>query len=336
MRIRIFIGAMLFFVPLLTAQEFQINGFEEYLRLVNELEQSGNYNQARLLTKQVWQDFPEQKFELYKEMAYLNEKTGNLDANLELWRLGHADGYFFLLDKRMPKYKAYLKKPEFEILARDDSRLRKMAMQKNRTRAVVELPPGFDNSRSWPLLFILHGGGRNLQTVKRDWKRVPVMDQFITVYLQSYRSIDWNTFGWTSGDQRAHREIRAIYDSLSTIYTTDRNGTVLAGMSAGATMALDIVWRGILPAAGIIAFCPGLPHHIPDTLPFPESARVFMIGGETDYYRPKQELLQQRFERQGIVHRYRVLAGLGHRFPEKKYETLLEQGLQFVLFPGGS
>jgi hypothetical protein len=59
-----------------------------------------------------------------------------------------------------------------------------------RIPSFFQLPAGCDPMSRYPVIFIFHGGGKSVQSVKDHWQG-PVMNKhLIKVYLQSYRHFD--------------------------------------------------------------------------------------------------------------------------------------------------
>jgi len=328
--ISLIIFTILLLISVGSGQEFLITEFLDYKVAVNKLEEEQQFEAAIKLTNDVWQHFPEKEFDLMKELIYLNSKTGRYNKNLELWKNGHQKGYFFLLNTRIKKYEPYLKYSQFKLLVKKDEELRLASFEKTKTIYEVLLPGPYDQDKKYPVTFILHGGGSNLQMARHRWHIIPELkSEYIIVYLQSYRSMDWNTYGWTSGDERAHRDVRKIFTEICRRYVVDTTRVLLGGMSAGGTMAFDLGLNGHLPLQGIIAFCPGKPWKMNTNKSFVNDLKVFMVGGEKDYYLPKQKELTQIFDECGINYSYQIIPGMGHTFPDD-YEKLLREALLFL------
>jgi predicted esterase len=268
-----------------------------------------------------------------KEMIYLNEKTGQHQKNLEIWEKGHQKGYFFLLSPRIPKYEPYLEYAKFDELVSRDEFLRSDAFKESQTIYEVVLPEKYDATRKYPLLIIFHGGGSNLNRSRNSWEIVPPLNaDFITIYLQSYRCMDSNTYGWLSADERAHQELKGCFDELIKQYPVDLSSIYLSGISAGATMALDVAFSGTLPVRGVIAFCPGMPRNMTIESIVTTQPKVYMLAGENDFYRPKQQELIDLFQKTGIDYTYNIIPGMGHEFPGD-YEHILQESLKYVMRP---
>jgi predicted esterase len=315
---------------ILTGQEYLIDTYADYEALVNLLEGNQQYQSAIDLTLKVWDQFPEKEFDLMKELIYLHDKTGQFEKNLDLWAEGHQKGYFFLLNKGMDKYKPYLEYIQYEALVKKDETLRLASFEKSQTIYEVVLPENPDPAIRFPLLMILHGGGSNMERTRARWKMPSTLkNQYIIAYLQSYRHMDSNTFGWTSSDQRAHRDIRNCLEKIVDQYPVDTTQVILCGMSSGGTMAFDVAFNRIITVRGIIAFCPGKPWSLKTEQLKQTETVVYMIGGAFDYYLPRQQELVLLFRQTGIHCSYKIIEGMGHEFPEN-YSDLMREGLRFI------
>jgi predicted esterase len=323
----VIILSMLLLVAVSTSQEYRIKDYTDFEKQVNILEKNKQFEQAIKLTRIVWEQFPEREFDLMKEMIYLNSKTGQSEKNLTLWAAGHQKGYFFLLNTAMKKFEPYLKYDRFKQLVKRDEELRLASFDQSESIYELILPDSFIASKKYALMIILHGGGSNLAKTRSRWKLISEMkSEYIVVFIQSYRHMDSNTFGWTSADERAHRDIERCFKQIVSRYPVDTTHTILCGMSSGATMAFDIVFNRILPTHGIIAFCPGKPWKIDMEKLKVIKPEVFMIGGETDYYLSKQTELVTLFQKYEIPYHYRIIPDMGHEFPPE-YENLMHEAL---------
>jgi len=271
-------------------------------------------------------------FSLSKEQLYLNEKMMKYKENLIIFKEGHQRGFFYFLHPAIPRYKPYLEFSEFEDLVRVDRQLYEKALETSFTSYKLDLPQGFNPKKSYPLFLIFHGGNRNLRKVREHWNEEQLNKQFIKVYLQSYRHFDSESFTWRSGDPRSDNDLREIYEEIRLAYPIDTSRILVSGMSAGATYATGMALRGIIPVSGILAFCPGLPVEMTSNEPFrPASSdiRIYLLGGENDFYRDSQQKLITNFEEMGLIYRYRLVEGMAHQYPfeEARY---IREGLDFI------
>jgi CubicO group peptidase (beta-lactamase class C family) len=171
-----------------------------------------------------------------------------------------------------------------------------------------------------------------MQSVRDHWQ-VPALNRnFIKVYLQSYRHFDYNTYGWGTGDSRLDVEIRTIADTVFSQYSVDTTVILTAGISAGASAAIDLTVRSVIPATGFIAWCP----EVPATLlkyPLPDvtgrNIRGYICAGETDHFRPRQEVLTAILDTMGINTKYVIDPGTGHAYPKNENHHVNE-ALKFL------
>ena len=304
--------------------------FEEFLVQVNRLETQKDYPAALQLTQDAWEAFPDHEFELMKEQIYLHEKMEAYSKNLSVWAAGHRKGYFFLLDKRMKKYEPYLKWAAFDTLARTDAALRTEAMSRAKTVCrVIHSASHQKKGDRCGLLLLLHGGGSNLEKAQSRWKIIPsVMDNYIVVLVQSYRHYDSNTFGWLSSDTRGHEEFRQCVQEIMHQFPIDTTRIILGGTSAGGSMALTLALNHTIPVRGVIGFCPGMPQLLPAPSKTPP-IKVFMVGGEEDFYLEKQIEFTHWLDGNKVPYRHLIIPGMGHDFPSE-YETLIRQAFEFI------
>ena len=322
--------SLLYSIRLLYSQEYRINDFTDFENQVNELEKHQQYDEALRLTKSVIDHFPDREFDILKEIIYINEKTEQYEKNLQIWEKGHAKGYFFLLSTRLKRYEPYIKFQPFDDLVKQDDSLRIASFEKSKTIWEVILPDNYSPENQYPLLLILHGGGSNLELAKRRWLIIPEFKKnHIITFIQSYRHMDFNTFGWTSNDERAHRDIKSCFNEIASTFSVDTTRIILSGISAGGTMCFDVCFKRILPVWGIIAFCPGMPWTATLESVHNLNTKFFVIGGEQDYYLPKQKELVELFKQSGANYIHTIIPGMGHEFPDN-YQHYMRVGLEFI------
>jgi len=311
-------------------QNYEILTYDDFERTVNNLEQEEKYIESIELTKNVLQLFPDKRFELIKELEFLNKKTERYQDNLVLWKEGHSNGFFFLLNKQMKQYEPYLSFVEFDSLVINDIKLRSQALEKSKSIYEVFLPNNYSTNTQYPLLLILHGGGSNIDKAKQRWKiDDKIESQFIVVFLQSYRHYDSKTFGWRSLDSRAHQELKGIYNEVVENYLVDKSRILIGGTSAGGTMAIELALNQIIPATGVIGFCPGKPQELIINNDRKKDIKIFMLGGELDYYLQKQKELAEIFTNEQINFKHIIVTGMEHEFPSD-YEMVIKDALLYI------
>ena len=314
----------------ITGQQLSYDSFMDHL---NGLEIESDYSGALEYLLSYESAFPEQWFTLSKEQIYLNEKMQRYVDNLNVLKEGHQRGFFYFLHTAIPRYKPYLEYPEFGELLETDRQLYSKALEKSSTIYQVVLPTGFNPDFDYRLFIIFHGGNSNFQKVRNHWNDDLLNTRFIKVYLQSYRHFDSESFTWRSGDPRSDGDIMRIYREILNIYPVDTTSIVLGGMSAGASYAIGMALRGVIPVTGFIAFCPGLPQEMSSDTAMSKLRTVirgYMLGGENDYYQEQQERLCEIFDQIGLECLYVREEGMSHQYPknESKY---IREGLHFIM-----
>lgn len=330
MKNQIIIFLLLFLVVHLTAQESRTNSYSDFIFEINKLEQDEQYSEAKKRVVSNMEIYAEQRFEMIKELEYLNNKLECYEENLTLWKEAHSEGYFFLLNARMPKYEPYLQFPLFDSLVTKDAELREEALAKSNTIYEINEPDNYQSHHEYPLIFIFHGGGRNLEKAKDSW-RLPreILSDYLVVYLQSYLHYDSGTFGWRSGDTKAHNDVKRILSEIMQNYRVDTSRIFLFGISAGGTMAFDVALAKTIPVTGLLTFCPGMPRDLKESDLNGCDVRIYMLGGEGDFYLDKQNELAKMFTEADIKYKQVIVAGMGHDFPSDLEARLIE-GLSFI------
>lgn len=307
--------------------------YRQLLDSLNQLEQDSLYQKAKTLLNLNEKYFQDKWFELSKERIYLNEKLGNYYENLSVFSNGHKREYFYLIHPNLPQYKSYLEFEEFDSITKTDQQLRNEAIKNSKTIFEVILPNDYSSENEYPLILIFHGGGSNLIKVKEHWNSEELSNDFIKVYLQSYRHYDSETFGWISGDKRTYSDIKDILNELKTNYTIDTTRIIVAGISAGGTCAIDVAMEQIIPTTGFLTFCSGIPKEL--THDFVQSKPElditgFIVGGENDYYLPKQVQLVEILNKANIKNQHLIIPTMGHQYPVEEDEYI-KAGIEFIL-----
>ena len=274
----------------------------------------------------------EQWFSRSREQIRVNEEKMMFEENLQIFREGHRKGFFYFLHPAIPRCKPYLDFSEFEALVEADRELHQEALEQARTIYQVQIPTGYSPEYDYPLFIIFHGGNSNLQKVKMHWKEESLDQQFIKVYLQSYRCFDSESYTWRSGDPRSDNDLLGIYNEIMDAYPIDSSRVVVAGISAGANYAIGMALRGVIPVSGFLAFCPGLPGEMQsDNLlsDLRSDIRGYILGGEYDFYLEEQAKLTKVFDQMGLEYLYLIEEQMYHQYPEDE-SMHIRRGLEFI------
>jgi len=109
----------------------------------------------------------------------------------------------------------------------------------------THLPPGFDGSRSRPLLIVLHGGSGNAQSVQGFTRMNTISNAngFVTVYPQGFAEAapgySWADGRGTSADEQGVDDvgfIDALIDTLQAAYAIHPDSVYVCGFSNGGFM----------------------------------------------------------------------------------------------------
>jgi len=201
----------------------QNKDYNKLLCEINNLQNDHKYLEAKCKLESVIDSFPDQWFELSKELIFINEKLEYYESNLDIFKIAHQKGYFYFIHPKMSKYKPYLSFEEFDSLSKADLNLLFEANKISKIKFEVILPQNYDSLKVYPLIFLLHGGGKNIYNVKLHWQAKILNKSYIKVYLQSYRHFDSNTYGWGTSDKKLDNELRSVYKLLIEKYSIDTN-----------------------------------------------------------------------------------------------------------------
>jgi len=144
-----------------------------------------------------------------------------------------------------------------EFAERNDALLQRERGEAHVRWEAIE-PPGLSSSRPAALMLVFHGDPGNLTRMKTMWPAAPGIEHgAVVAYVQSSQLRSTGRYVWSLDGQKAWSDIRTAYEQLRDRYAAGGSPVILAGFSAGATTALDLVFGQGLPAAGFIGLCPG-------------------------------------------------------------------------------
>ncbi len=147
----------------------KIDTYEQLIDSVNSLEEKELFHEAGELLLSNQKLSATNSFSFKKELIYVNEKTENYTANLDIFREGHQEGKFFMINPRIPKFKPYLNLPDFNEIAQRDMFLRDSTNKVSTAQTQVLMPQNIRDGRVYPTVFIFHGGGSNIDRARKNW-----------------------------------------------------------------------------------------------------------------------------------------------------------------------
>lgn len=317
---------------LITNAFSQVSVLDSVNQSIDSLCNIGKCREAIMQLNALMECNDEYWFSLSKKLIAINESVEDFESNLHIFKEAHKRGYFYFIHKQIPRFAPYLNLPGFDSISTNDLLLREKANDLSTTIFEVQLPNNCNLSNRYPLIFILHGGGKSLAEVKNHWNSNSLSSGFIKVYLQSYRHFDSNSFGWGSLDERLDNDIRRIYQEIIGEYNVDTSMILFGGISAGATAAIDLSLRKVIPAKGFIAYCPDIPSFLnksPELLTN-NNIRGYINSGEKDRFINKQYRLTSLFDSLGVDYKFVVEPSRGHEYPRNENFAIIE-GLRFIL-----
>ena len=134
---------------------------------------------------------------------------------------------------------------------------------------ILHLPDSYDESKSYPLVFVFHGGGGNAENIQEttNFSKKADEEHFIVVYPEGngklpHKLLTWNC-GFCCGYSLENNiddvgYIRALVEYLKETYSIDADRIYATGMSNGGIMsyqvgaALSDIFAAIAPVAAQI------------------------------------------------------------------------------------
>ena len=319
-------------VSAIRAQTEQFDTYDRVQDAVNKLEGDNQYEEAIEFMKSVEGKFPGYEYEIIREFAYLYLKTGQYEKCFDVWQEGHKKNFFFLLNPNLPRYKPLKDMERFNNLVAEDSRLRREALDKSKTFYELELPVGYDETKKYPLLMVLHGGGSNIARARKHWFSPVLSKDYIVVFIQSYLHYGLKEFGWRKEDPRAREDIKKIFLELTQKYPVDTARVIIGGISAGGSAAMDISLNQIISTRGLIGVCPAITGDRFTTEVINKArragVRAYVITGENDSRLEEQKKTVELFESEKLLNKFIVIPGMGHEYPED-FPRQLDSALTF-------
>jgi dienelactone hydrolase len=303
---------------------------EDGIAKAKSLKKLKQYKEAIELLTGLMEKYPAEDYDIGKQLAILYGMNEEFEKGMAIWEAGHKKGYYYFIIPRAADYKAYLKQKKFKDIFRHDHVIRKKVNDKNSVKYEVVTPKNYTKKKKYPVFFILHGGGSTIARAQKNWTSNTLTDDFIVVFLQSYIHYEMSTYGWKSSDPKTREEIKRCYDEITAKYAVDTSKAIIGGISAGATMAIDIVLTDTIPVNGFITACPGKPKEFKDdTIKAAAEAgkKGIMVAGEKDFYRPKQDQMINAFDKLGFQYLYTVIPKMGHSYPEN-FSTWIDIAIQ--------
>lgn len=303
------------------------SSYDELESVVKAYVKNNNIDSSIIIMKYALKKYPAEEENIYLKLGFLYIRDGNSSKAFEIWKAGLEKGHFYGLNHS--SFDKYCKdNPDF-------TKLREIEQSMDNASHVeyeVVLPNNHNSKNSYPILFIFHGNGRNLEKAKKSWSSNIMKDKYISIYVQSYAHANSNNFNWIT-DEKTKNEFKEIYNNVMSTYSIDINKIIFAGMSAGGRIVLDFAFNEFVPLSGIILNCPVIPDSISDseiTHFVEKNKRIGIITGEKDWAFEKQNELISKVKNQGGQNKMTVNKEIGHTFADN-FTDLLDEYLSWML-----
>jgi len=307
------------------------NSFDELDQLSRKYVQTNKLDSAILAIEYGMREFPEYDQKASYILDFLYIRANRDTSALKNWAYGLKKRYYYGINNWQYEDR-FENNAEFDRLAEIDKQIGDSLNDLSHMKYEVVLPSNYSTEKEYPLLFIFHGNGRNLQKAKRIWTSDVMKDKLIVVYLQSYIFMNQYNYKWVQNDDKTDKEFKEIYELIVEKYNTNENQIIFSGMSAGGCCALDYTFNQLVPVSGLVLNCPVIPA-VADQL---ISQYVFkknklgIITGEKDFALKDQKELINKFDKIGGETKMTVNKGIGHQFP-KDFSSLLDEYLRWIL-----
>lgn len=197
-----------------------------------------------------------------------------------------------------------------------------------RAQILTILPPGAAAGPR-PLIVVLHGYGGEARTNAEKFRRAAAGSGAILAAPNALRpGPGGRGFSWTFRDEAEWWVLRVV-ERVAAKHRIDPQRVILAGFSQGASAALTVGLAHPDRFAGLLAIAGHYDAHLMP--PPPEGGpRVYLLAGARDPAVQTFREARVNLEAAGLDVRLRVIAGLGHAYPQRS-EAELAEALEFLL-----
>ncbi len=171
-------------------------------------------------------------------------------------------------------------------------------------------PSGLDNSKRYPLVIVLHGGGGNAKRMVEfsGFDHLAEKEKFLVLYPNGYKK-GWND-GRVARDVKANAEnvddvkfIKAALEEVSLASGIDPKKVFVTGISNGAMMSIYLAYhmsdkvRAIAPVSGSI------PENLSGDFKLANPVSILVINGTADNLVPFEggPILGKRADRGSVI-----------------------------------
>ncbi len=324
--------------PVLWIQPADPEVYAKVTHQVDRLFDPGGHREALDLLESTWPGLPET--ELHTSLidililkAYFQAQINRPGDSLATLEAMSRCGVSSFLSS--PAYDPIRDLPGYAELAQKNEAL--LIRERNATRmeSDAHLPRDLRRGKAAPLMLVLHGDPGNLAKTRDAWPTGAIVSRGVIVaYVQSSQLRSTSRYVWMADPAVARADVQAAFRNLCQRYPVDTSRVILAGFSAGATTALDLVFGQMVPAVGFIGLSAGdIPEHF--TCESVRAAKERGVRGvffesEENWPDDEEEKMLQTMQEAGLPIELVINKGIGHSaphdFPEK-----MDRALDFIL-----
>lgn len=231
----------------------RLRSYKQISSYAEQLYREKQYKTAAEYLEDALKKFFRYDYDVIWDLIILYGHTGSYERICDLLELGLKKGYWYPIFQGFKKLR---NKKRFKKIISDSSRLKAMSQQKAKSKFYVHKPLKYSKNKKYPLFIVLHGANSSIRREKRYWRSKKLYKNYILAFMQSSQVRSSKTFGWHDLNL-ACVEVTNSYCKIITRYPVDIDRIVIAGFSQGASVALEIIIKNLIPAAGFVFCCPG-------------------------------------------------------------------------------
>lgn len=312
-----------------------------FLKLSNRLEEIDKADNSKYIEEYInalnmFND-PKIRYDLiYWRLAFQYAELKQYDNCFEILKKGQKEGLYYFIMEGERAYPPYLKelenrnKNEYSSFIKQNKFLKEEANKSSNTEYMIQLPSGYNNTKKYPLLLIMHGGIGSIQSLQSNYSTPKLINDFIVAFFQG--SNKQGTGSRSFSQEKWRNRIDEGFKQIINKYPIDTNQVILAGPSAGGARAIILGMRNIISTKGLLLSYAVAPGNL-DSLAYIETAKrgvkIALLCGENDWAIKQQKELAYKFDKYGIENQFVVFPEKGHEFPDN-WSYYLDTSLKFI------
>lgn len=269
-------------------------------------------------------------------LTHVEAQRGNVEAGCGWLRRAAENGYSnYDRARGNPAFGDLRDEPAYdaaiEIIRRNQQEhLERFRKRAEKTRMILEVPPGHDPSKPAPLIIALHGYGSNADDIAGGWRATARRYGAILAAPEAVHRAGRRGYDWQRGDEAAVIIVVAL-ERVRRDHKIDPKRTLLTGFSQGAWISIAEGLRMSDEFPAVLAVgAPFIEWLIPEehfaAAPKP---RFWLLVGMNDRLMPETEAAANALQSHGFELKLRKIDGVGHHFPPN-VEAEFSDALEFL------